>query len=283
MRPTGVAVRAAIDRAHGSASVLESSPQLRRPMTDTGSGGKRAGRPRSTEAMRATLDAAAELLLAQGLDAVSMDAVARRAGVSKATIYRWWPTKQALALDALYQEWDTAASELPDTGSLRGDLLALIRPWVRRLRARPYARVIAALITEAHTDPAFALEYRARFLDPRREPARAVVSRAIGRGQLPEGTDVDLALDPDLRPHLPPTPPRACTAERSRRRDHRRHSDRRPRCTFGARADRMLARSRTSAAQAKPRRAPSPSPSGREPRRAASSPDRLGARARRHR
>jgi len=70
----------------------------------TGVEQKRRGRPRSERARKAVLDAAAELLLARGLEAVTMDAVAEGAGVSKATIYRWWPTKQTLALDALYRE-----------------------------------------------------------------------------------------------------------------------------------------------------------------------------------
>ncbi|MGH3252299.1 MAG: TetR/AcrR family transcriptional regulator, partial [Trebonia sp.] len=81
------------------------------------------GRPRSEKARKAILVAAAELLLDRGLAAVSMDAVAERAGVSKATIYRWWPTKETLALDALYTQWAAAAPAPRDTGSLRGDLL----------------------------------------------------------------------------------------------------------------------------------------------------------------
>ena len=74
-----------------------------------------------------------------GLGAVSMDAVAERAGVSKATIYRWWPTKETLALDALYNEWAPAERAHRDTGSLRGDLLALLRPWARRRGTGPTA------------------------------------------------------------------------------------------------------------------------------------------------
>jgi len=155
----------------------------------------RRGRPRSEAARLAILDAAGELLLANGLEAVSMDAVAERAGVSKATIYRWWPTKQTLALEALYHEWDTARAAPPDTGSLRGDLLALLRPWIRLVRERPYGRVVASLVTEVHTDAEFAREYQARFVEPRRAPARRVLERAIERGQLPPGTDVELALD----------------------------------------------------------------------------------------
>jgi len=97
----------------------------------------RRGRPRSETARAAILDAADVLLLARGLDAVSMDAIAERAGVSKATIYRWWPTKEALALDALYYDWAAAGDPGRDTGSLKGDLLALLRPWVRRVGSRP--------------------------------------------------------------------------------------------------------------------------------------------------
>jgi AcrR family transcriptional regulator len=153
------------------------------------------GRPRSEAARTAILDAAGDLLLAQGLEAVTMDDVAHRAGVSKATIYRWWPTKQTLALDALYHQWDTTQPAPRQTGSLRGDLLALLRPWVRRARARPYGRVIAALIAEAHTDPTFAEEYRARFVEARRDPARAVLRLAIERGEIPADTNIEVALD----------------------------------------------------------------------------------------
>lgn len=124
-----------------------------------------------------------------------MDEVAERAAVSKATIYRWWPSKETLALDALYHEWDTAPSSLPDTGSLRGDLLALVRPWIRRARKRPYARVVAALIEETHSDPEFAKLYRERFVKPRRDPGRALLGRAIARDEIPDDTNVEVALD----------------------------------------------------------------------------------------
>jgi AcrR family transcriptional regulator len=153
------------------------------------------GRPRSEKAHKAVLDAAAELLLARGLSAVSMDAVAERAGVSKATIYRWWPTKETLALDALFAEWDTARPYPRDTGTLRGDLLALLRPWARLASSRPYGRVIAALLTESQTDPAFAAEYRHRVVEPRRDQARAIFRRAIERVEIPADTKIEVALD----------------------------------------------------------------------------------------
>jgi AcrR family transcriptional regulator len=153
------------------------------------------GRPRSEKARKAVLDAAAELLLERGLSAVSMDAVAERAGVSKATIYRWWPTKEALALDALHTEWAAAAPDPRATGSLRADLLALLRPWAELVRSRPFARVIAALVTEARTDPVFDAEYQQRVIKPRRDQAREVFRRAIDRGEIPADTNLEVALD----------------------------------------------------------------------------------------
>jgi AcrR family transcriptional regulator len=153
------------------------------------------GRPRSEKARQAILDAAGELLLERGLAAVSMDAVAEQAGVSKATIYRWWPTKETLALDALFTEWAAVAPQPRDTGSLRGDLIALLRPWARLVSSRPYGRVIAGLVTEAQTDPAFAALYQERIVQPRRDQAREIFRRAIERGEIPAGVKVEVALD----------------------------------------------------------------------------------------
>jgi AcrR family transcriptional regulator len=153
------------------------------------------GRPRSDRAREAILHSAAELLLERGLDAVSMDAVAQHAGVSKATIYRWWSTKEALALDALYTEWAAHSIAELDTGSLRGDLIALLRPWVRLLRTRNYARVLGTFITKVHSDPEFAQQYLARLLRPRRDVARAMFDRARERGELRAGVRIEVAQD----------------------------------------------------------------------------------------
>lgn len=168
----------------------------RPPPTATQSDDKRprsSGRPRSEAARTATLDAAAELLLTRGLETVSMDELAKRAGVSKATIYRWWSTKEELALDALYRGWATAAPAA--TGSLRSDLLALLLPWVRRAVARPYALVVSALIRKVHTDPEFAERYREQFVGPRREPGRAAFRAAIERGEISPDVNIEVALD----------------------------------------------------------------------------------------
>jgi AcrR family transcriptional regulator len=127
---------------------------------------------------------------------MNMDDVAERAGVSKATIYRWWASKEMLALDALATAWAVPTSgKRADTGSLRGDLLAHLRPWVRQVKAKPYGRVIAGLIAETQNDPAFAKLYREHFIHPRRAAARPVFLRAIERGEIPPDIDFDVSLD----------------------------------------------------------------------------------------
>jgi AcrR family transcriptional regulator len=137
-----------------------------------------------------------ELLLDHGLHAMSMDEVARRAGVSKATIYRWWPSKERLALDALAAEWASSTSTVgSDTGSLRADLLARFRPWVRQLNRKPYARVVAGLVAATQLDPEFAELYRENFVRPRRDATRELLVRSRDRGEIIATTNLDLTLD----------------------------------------------------------------------------------------
>jgi AcrR family transcriptional regulator len=135
-------------------------------------------------------------LLERGVHAMSMDVVARQAGVSKATIYRWWPSKELLALDTLAAEWEaSAAVGERETGSLRDDLLARFRPWVRQLNSKPFARVAAGLVAEAQLDPEFAELYREHFIRPRREATRELLVQARDRGEIAEDTNLELTLD----------------------------------------------------------------------------------------
>lgn len=165
-------------------------------MTESTAEARGRGRPRSEKAQKAILAAAIDLLLEQGLHAMSMDAVAERAGVSKATIYRWWPSKELLALDALATEWQvTSPDATRDTGSLRGDLLARLRPWLRLLRDKPYGRVVAGLVATAQADAEFAELYLERFVRPRRDAMRPILLRAIDRGEIPRNIDLEVALD----------------------------------------------------------------------------------------
>ena len=165
-------------------------------MTDTAFTTPARGRPRSEKAHQAILAAAMELLLDQGLHAMSMDDVARRASVSKATIYRWWPSKERLALEALASEWAaTPPASQRDTGSLRKDLLARFRPWVRQLKRKPFARVVAGLVAETQTNPEFAALYRELFVQPRRDATKELLTRALERGEILADTNFDVALD----------------------------------------------------------------------------------------
>jgi AcrR family transcriptional regulator len=165
-------------------------------MTETSTTTRGRGRPRSATSQKAILATAIEILLEQGLTSMSMDDLAKRAGVSKATIYRWWASKELLALDALATEWalPTPGSEL-DAGSLRGDLLARIHPWLSQLNQKPYERIIAGLLAQTQTDPEFAKLYRERFVAPRREETRKLLLRAIDRGEIAADTNLEVTLD----------------------------------------------------------------------------------------
>jgi AcrR family transcriptional regulator len=165
-------------------------------MTDTSTKARGRGRPRSATSQKAILAAAIEILLEQGLTSMSMDDLAKRAGVSKATIYRWWASKEFLALDALATEWalPTPSPDL-DTGSLRGDLLARIHPWLAQLNKKPYERIIAGLLAQTQTDPEFARLYREHFVAPRRGETRMLLLRAIDRGEIGADTDLEVTLD----------------------------------------------------------------------------------------
>jgi AcrR family transcriptional regulator len=157
-------------------------------------GGAQRGRPRSQEADRAILAATVELLAERGLAAMSIEEVAARAGVGKTTIYRRWPSKGLLALDAFVMSF-RAQQPLPDTGTLRGDLLAALRAWVRAVTRTPMGRMLADLIAEAQHDPELRAAWRDRVLEPLRVQHRIMLDRAIARGEIPPSVDQEVVLD----------------------------------------------------------------------------------------
>jgi AcrR family transcriptional regulator len=159
-----------------------------------GPGGALRGRPRSSEANRAILAAAGSLLAERGLAAMSIEEVAARAGVGKATIYRRWPSKGLLALDAFAASFQ-AEQPLPDTGSLRGDLRAAMRSWVRAVTATPVGRLLGPLIGEAQHDPELHAAWRERVLEPLRAQRRIMLARAAERGEIRDAVDFEVVLD----------------------------------------------------------------------------------------
>src|ERR1700678_1356638 len=153
------------------------------PQEATGTGAPR-GRPRSQEADRAILTATAELLADRGLSAMSIEEVAARAGVGKTTIYRRWPSKGLLALDAFVTSFREAQPP-NDTGTLRGDLLAALHAWVRAVTQTPMGPVLTGLIAQAQHDPELRGAWRDPVLEPLRVQNRGMLDRAVERGGIP--------------------------------------------------------------------------------------------------
>jgi AcrR family transcriptional regulator len=154
----------------------------------------RRGRPRSEKADRAILSAATELLAERGLGGMAMEEVAARAGVGKATVYRRWGSRGALALDAFLAEF-SRQQPVPDTGTFRGDLLAALRAWIRSVTRTPAGQMLAGLIAEVQGNPALAAAWRERVFEPLRAGNTVLVQRAIDRGEIPADTDADVVLD----------------------------------------------------------------------------------------
>jgi AcrR family transcriptional regulator len=152
------------------------------------------GRPRSERAHQAILDATNEILEERGFVDLTMDEVAQRAGVSKPTIYRRWPTKGMLVFEAFSADFLTR-QPLPDTGSLRGDFLAALRAWIRVVKGTVTGRTLKGLIAEVQRDPELAAIWREQFLGPVRDHHRSMVNRAVERGEVPPNADPDVVLD----------------------------------------------------------------------------------------
>jgi len=150
---------------------------------------KMRGRPRSSNTERAILKAAGEIVLASGLDEMTIEGVAERAGVGKASIYRRWPSKGALAFDAVL-DGILATQPTPDTGTLEGDLVRVAENWVQLSNVRRGGRTVANFIAEVQSDPGLAIAWRERFVDPIRKARRPIIERAIARGEIPAGSEI---------------------------------------------------------------------------------------------
>ncbi len=150
-----------------------------------------AGRPRSEEAHKAILDATLELLVEVGFSALTVEGVATRAGVGKATIYRRWPSKLPLVIEAFSQ---LPQLEEVDTGNLVDDLKKMLRSYLQLFYTTPLAAVLPSLAGERAHDP----QLSERF-DPvirgRRQPLVRALERAVDRGELSPDLDLDLAAD----------------------------------------------------------------------------------------
>ena len=147
---------------------------------------------RGEGARQRVLRAALEVLDEDGLPGFTMEAVARRAGASKATLYRRWPDLGALLVDAMDATFQPLP--VPDTGSVRTDLAHLLAAFVDVLEHTPFPRLLAAFIDAAERDPALGALH-ADLTRRRREPLLIVLARACERGQLPSNLDLEVVTD----------------------------------------------------------------------------------------
>jgi len=153
----------------------------------------RAGRPRSEAARRAILRSTLRLLRRTGFNDLSIEAIAEDANVGKSTVYRWWPSKGALVVDAFSSSVRRQLS-FPDTGSVYSDVSLQMSHVVRLFRSRR-GQIVAALIGGGQTDPELIEAFRERFVRPRRMEAYETLRKGIERGELSRDADLDLILD----------------------------------------------------------------------------------------
>jgi len=154
---------------------------------------KARGRHRSVEAEAAILKATLYLLTRQPLRRITTDAIAARAGVSKATIYKWWPNKSMVALDAYLADMTEQVAS-PDTGSAEQDFSLQLKS-VTAFYASPLGRLFGQFLAEGQSDPEFLKLFRERFLQARRDAARVMWQRGVERGEVRPEAATELVAD----------------------------------------------------------------------------------------
>jgi len=152
---------------------------------------RRPGRPRSKRSEEAIIRATTALLADERYASLTVSKVAARARASKSTIYRRWPTKEHLVIEA-FNRWPALVPH--DKGDVLSDLIDLYRQFLRILHRPPSNAIMPTLVAERTQNPALAAVFDP-LMQKRRDPARVVLERAIERGELPADTDIELAID----------------------------------------------------------------------------------------
>jgi len=162
---------------------------------------RKPGRPRSAQAHQAILSATLELLAEVGFQALSIEQVAARAGVGKMTIYRRWPSKDALVTDAIR----SIQADMPviDTGNLRDDLITMYRTALQSLHATPMIRPLyLRLLSEWSSNPPVFQVFVSQLILPRFHQFVAMAEKAQARGEIRPDVDLQLAVDLLIGPML---------------------------------------------------------------------------------
>ncbi|KRQ19224.1 TetR family transcriptional regulator [Mycobacteroides chelonae] len=154
----------------------------------------RRGRRPADEVREEVLQAAGELLFADGMSGFTIEKVAALSGASKMTIYKWWPSKGALALDGYFRKVEPELG-FPDTGEIERDLRVQLRAFLGVIRDTVGGGIIGELIGQAQLDPDLKAAFLQRYSGPRRALAVAALRRAQERGQLDATTDPEVVVD----------------------------------------------------------------------------------------
>ena len=152
------------------------------------------GRRPADEVRSEVLEAAGELLFEEGMAGFTIDKVASRSGASKMTLYKWWPSKGALALDGYFKRVEPELV-FPDTGDIRTDLRAQLHAFVQLIGNSPAGPAISELIGQAQTDPELKTAYLQRYSSPQRALVVEAMERAKQRGQLRADLDPETVVD----------------------------------------------------------------------------------------
>ena len=149
-------------------------------------------RTRDEAARQRVLTAARDLVCELGPRAVTVDEIAGRAGVGKQTIYRWWPSRSAVVMDALIELTDPEPAATPDTAY---EAIRLQMRRVARMFSSRHGQLIRELVADAQGDPDLADDFRKRFFAHRRERGAATISQGISSGELRPDLDIEDTLD----------------------------------------------------------------------------------------
>lgn len=157
-------------------------------------GARAPGRPRSEVANRAILEATRDLLVEEGFTRLRLEHVAARAGVGKGTIYRRWPSKEALTLDLVLSLAEPHL-DIPDVGSTRAELRAAAANPVEAIIGTPWGPVIRAMLSQIAGNPAIGDPFRAAVVARRRGEIARIIERGIARGDLRPDADASIATE----------------------------------------------------------------------------------------
>lgn len=151
------------------------------------------GRPRSEKVRKAIIQSTLGLLKRVGFNELCMESVAARAGVGKATIYRWWPNKAELVIAAFVSAVEEEL-RFPEAGAVLESIHEQMRRWALIFRS-PLGQIVATVIGAGQSEPEMLEAFRAHWVEPRRIEARKLLRQAIRRGEIRADLDPDTVLD----------------------------------------------------------------------------------------